>query len=119
MFTLSIDLAPEIVSKQIVSMNVLWMAVVLGVYYGIHMILMNTLSADLSVTTEGRTIETLYDLLYDDQFKNLTPMATNFGNMLNVLERSKNGTDEKELYKRITERNGVLNVGFSARTWKV
>lgn len=114
-FMLLIDLAPEIVSKQIVSMNVLWMTVVLGVYYGIHMILMNTLSADLSVTTEGRKIETLYDLLYDDQFKNLTPIATNFGNMLNMLERSRNGTDEKVLYERIIERNGVPNVDFFSK----
>lgn len=118
MFMLSIDLASEIVSKQIVSMNVLWVSVVLGVYYGIHMVLMNTLSADLSVTTEGRKIETLYDLLYDDQFKNLTPMVTNFGNMLNVLERSKNGTDEKELYNRIIERNGVMNVDLFSENMK-
>ena len=110
-YLLSIDNSPVTVSKVAPS-TVLWTSIVLAIYYGFHCILMNTLSADLSVTVPGRWIDTFDELLNDPQFSNYTPTIATTFNMLNVLSRSRNDSIERELYDRImrSENRSLLSI---------
>lgn len=99
-FMLTMDLAPTEISK-LLSANVLWAFIVIGVYYGFHMIFMSTLSADLTVPQSDKWINNLKDLLYEKPFDSLTPTIISHLSMPQVLSRSENGSDERVLYDRI------------------
>lgn len=108
-FMLFVDLAPTDVSN-FVCIQVLWVTIVLAVYYSIHMILYNTQSADMSVTTPGATIKTMNDLLHEEEFKSVKPMIANFNSMVTVLSKSEEGTDSRRMYDKIVSEGGVLDV---------
>lgn len=99
-YLLTIDNSPVTVSK-VASSTILWTCVVLATYYGFHCVLMNTLSADLSVTVPGRWIDTFDELLNDPYFSNYTPTVAKTFNMLNVLSRSRNDSMARNLYDRV------------------
>ena len=82
------------------SAMILWTSIVLFAYYAI-MVLMGTLSTDLTVPIIKRLIETLNDLLYDSEFNNIEPVISNQLNMYIVSKNSRNGTNEHVLYERI------------------
>ena len=56
------------------SISIQWLAIVIAVYYGIHMIFMSTLSADLTADEPPKWIDSLKDLLYDPFFNDFIPM---------------------------------------------
>ena len=108
-FMLFIDLSPDRISKMI-SFNTLWVSIVLGTYYGIHMILLNTLSADLTIFVEGRSVESLHDFMYDESFQHLKPLVMNLESTANALSQSQEGTIERALYNRVIKENGIIDM---------
>lgn len=87
---------------------ILFFSIVLAMFYGIQMVLMNTLSSDLVVSTSTREIESLRDLLYDPAFQTVTPFISDYYNMYNVLHSSRPNTDESMLFKVLTERGIII-----------
>lgn len=110
-FMLTMDIAPTRVSTFL-SPTVLWIAIVVAVFYGIHMIFMGTLSSDLTVSEPDKWVSTLKDLLYEDQFKNFTPTVFSQMNMLNALSTARDGTEESVLYRRVVANENVSVVTF-------
>lgn len=110
-FMLSIDNSPITVSK-LTSSTILWTSIVIGIYYIIHMVFMNTLSADLAVTNEGRHIETLNDLLYDPLFSSYTPVILGALNMPRELKNSLPDSDEEVLYNWIMRDESISIINF-------
>lgn len=115
-FMLFIDLSPNRISKMI-SFNTLWVSIVLGTYYGIHMILLNTLSADLTIFVEGRSVESLYDFMYDESFQHLKPLVLNLESNADTLSQSREGTIERALYNRVIKESGIIDM--NALDWDV
>ena len=109
-FMLAIDMSPATVS-HLTSVTILWTAIVIAVYYGIHMIFMSTLSADLAARGTDKWIARFDDLLNDPTFRNFTPTITNMCNMVGVLSRSRDGTEARKLYNKIISNGSVLNFG--------
>lgn len=99
-FTLSVDAAPSTISSY-KSDIILWTSIVLSVFYDIHLILMGTLSPDLTCPVMTRMIDTLDDLLYDTEFNSTVPIIFRQFNMFSVLKNSRNGTGERELFNKI------------------
>lgn len=99
-FTLSVDAAPSTISSY-KSAIILWTSIVLSVFYAIHLILMGTLSPDLTCPVMTRMIDTLDDLLYDTELNSTVPIIFRQFNMFSVLKNSRNGTGERELYNKI------------------
>lgn len=87
---------------------------VISIFYGYHLIFMNTLSSDLTVSVVPRSIESLRDLLYDPQFQNVTPVIFGALNMPNLLKNSRIGTDEHVLYQKIfsDKKNSIIDIDF-------
>ena len=112
-FMLTMDMAPTVISKLVAS-TVLWTSIVIAVYYGIHMILMNTLSADLTSNLPDAWIRTLHDLLYDPQFENFKQTVMSQLSMLEVLSKSRNGTEERVLYERIIQKRNESVITIDA-----
>lgn len=106
-FMLLMDLAPTSVSEYL-SVGFIWSTVVLAMYYGIHIVLMNTLSADLMAAYPLPTIDTLPDLLHEPEFRNVKPIVSDILNMLNMLETAQNDSIEHELYIRIMSNNDSI-----------
>ena len=94
---------------------VLMTSIAISILYGYHMILMNTLSSDLTVPVATRSIESLHDLLYEPKFQNVTPVIVRALNMLNLLSNARNGTDEYVLYRRILAdpNNTIIDIDLS------
>lgn len=105
-FMLSVDMAPT-TTLPFKSAITLWTSVVLAIYYAIHMVLMGTLSTDLTVPPAIRSIETLSDLLYDPEFNKTTPVIIRSLNMYSVLRSSRPGTQERALFERLIQNESV------------
>lgn len=97
---LFLDIAPTKISGYQSSI-VLWTTICIGTFYAIHIILMSTLSTDLTVPLNVRSIETLFDLLYDPEFNQTQPVILRQLNMYSVLKHSRPGTDERVLFDKI------------------
>ena len=110
-FMLFIDNSPTTISK-LVSSTILWTFIVLGFYYGFHMIFMSTLSADLASSVEGQHIETLYDLIHNPIFSNYTPSILAALNMPNALKYSNKSSDEGKLYDWIMRNESISVVSM-------
>ena len=74
---------------------------VIAMYYAIHVVLMGTLSTDLTVPVPSRCIESLSDLLYDPEFNHTEPVIFRQMNMYSVLKHSRKGTIERDLFEKI------------------
>lgn len=59
---------------------------------------------------EGRSIESLYDFMYDDTFQHLKPFFSNFESTASTRAESREGTIERSLYHRIIKGNGVMDM---------
>ena len=107
-FQLFVDLAPTSV-LDFGSAVVLWTSICVSMLYAIHMILMGTLSTDLTVAIVPRSIESLQELLYDPLFKEIKPVIFRQMNMYNTLSHSRKGTDERVLFERLlaTENDSI------------
>ena len=101
-FMLFMDMAPTVVSK-FTAPTVLWTALVLAAYYGYHCVLFNTLSADLSVPPQEVYIDSLDDLLNDSLFEDVVPIVTPQMTTYPVLEKSRVGTVEWELFEKMNQ----------------
>lgn len=112
----SVDMVPNCVSKKLY-VSIQWTSIVLAVYYGIHVIFMSTLSADLTINEPAKSIEKLQDLLYDGSFQSMRPTMLSQLNMLGVLETSAPGSDERLLLDRARESNSTLT--FDLRGFRV
>ena len=85
--------AENLSNHRFISNSVLYTTIVVAIFYSIHLVLLNTLSSDLTVSSSTREIETLTDLLYDSYFKDMKPTVLSAFNMINVLKNSELGTD--------------------------
>ena len=105
-FTLFVDMAATKVlpSKSAI---VLWTSVVIAIFYAIHIVLMGTLSTDLTVPVTLPSIESLSDLLYDPEFNSTQPVIFRQMNMYSVLKHSRVGTDERALFEKIASNENV------------
>ena len=112
-FMLFVDLAPTDISI-FKSAAVLWTLLCVAMFYAIHMILMGTLSTDLTVPVIPRSIESLPDLLYDPLFEETKPAIFRQLNMYSVLKNSRTGTDERVLFERIMDDPKGRVLEFSA-----
>lgn len=108
--------------SKVSSCTILVSSISLSILYGYHYVLFNTLSSDLTVTTAPQSIDSLYDLLYDSRYGNVTPRISTMFNMYNTLSRSRNGTDEHVLFMRIMRNENesvtvvdTTNLGTNAR----
>lgn len=104
---LLVDVAPTDVST-IPSIVVLWVSIVLAMFYGIHIILMNTMSVDLVASTPNQSIEHLHELLYEEKFSGVKPMVFDMFHTALILSNSLNDTDERVLYDRLTSHKGGI-----------
>lgn len=84
------------------SSNILWTFITLAIFYGIHTILMGTLSTDFVVLKTNQSIETLYNFLNEEQFQNITPIIIRNLNMYSVLRNSLPGTNEGKLFQMLS-----------------
>ena len=113
-FMLSVDMAPTTVSPFL-SATILWTCVVFTMFYALHMVLMGTLSTDLTAPITKRSIETLSDLLYDTEFNETQPVIFRQMNMFSVLRNSRLGTQEHALFQKVmaneTYNVKVMNMG--------
>ena len=108
-FDLFVDMAPY--SARVMSAAAtLWTLICIAVYYGIHMVFMSTLSADLSVPGADKWIHKLDDLLYDPIHANVRPTIWSQTNMLDTLLSSAAGSKERELLDRAMNSNSVWKV---------
>ena len=105
-FQLFVDLAPSSVF-DFGSAVVLWTSICVSMLYAIHMILMSTLSTDLTVAIVPPSIDSLQELLYDPQFKEIKPVILRQMNMYSTLSHSRNGTDERVLFERLVATENV------------
>lgn len=114
-FQISVRIFDFMHDTSVLSLSVLMTSIAMAPYYGYHLILMNTLSSDLTVPVATRSIESLHDLLYKPQFQNVTPVIVRTLNMLNLLSNARNGTDEYVLYKRIIadSNNTIVDFDYS------
>lgn len=101
-FMLSVDMAATMIMPYKSAM-ILWTTIVIIFFYAFHMVLMGTLSTDLTVPVTLRTIESLKDLLYDPEFNDTQPIIFKQMNMYSVLKNSRNGTDAKVLFEKIRQ----------------
>ena len=105
----------DVMHTSALSLAVLMTSIAISILYAYHMVLMNTLSSDLTVPVVTRSIESLHDLLYEPQFQNVTPVILRALNMLNLLSNARNGTDEYFLYERILADpdNTIIDIDLS------
>ena len=99
-FMLFVDLAPNQI-LPFPSATVLWTIICLAMFYAVHMVLMGTLSTDLTVPIVAPSIESLRDLLYEPKFRKFQPVIFRQLNMYSVLKNSRPKTDERVLFERI------------------
>lgn len=99
-FTLSVDMAASVI-LPFRSAIILWTCICISILYAIHIVLMGTLSSDLTVSITPRVIESLKDLLYDPEFNQTQPIILRQMNMYFVLRNSRPGTDERALFDKI------------------
>lgn len=106
---LTLDMAPTSVSRKL-SCSILWAFIVLAIYYGIHMIFMSTFSADLSAKSPDYWIDSLDDLLFDQQYRHMKPTILKILNTYRVLEQSAEGSRENMLFRRSVESDSVVDL---------
>ena len=99
-FMLSVDMAASMILPY-KSAVILWTSIVITFFYALHMVLMGTLSTDLTVPVTFQTIEYLKDLLYDPEFNDTQPIIFKQMNMYSLLKNSRNGTDANVLFEKI------------------
>lgn len=80
---------------------ILWTCICVSMLYAIHLVLMCSLSTDLTVPITLRSIDSLKDLLYDPEFNHIQPVIFRQMNMYSVLKNSREGTDAHVLYEKI------------------
>lgn len=110
------NIVPSSVSNfipSIISLSVIWTFLILSVYYGIHMVFMSTLSADLTVNEPDKAIQSLKDLLDDTTFEHFRPTIFKNLNMYNVLKESRYGTDERRLLDKAIATNSLITVDLT------
>lgn len=90
------------------SSKVLYFFIIVSFFHGFHIVLLNTLSSDLTVTTSTREIETLHDLLYDDEFQHIKPSILRLLNMNSLLSNTRPKTDERALFQRIISKGNIV-----------
>ena len=105
----------DVMHTSALSLAVLMTSIAISILYAYHMVLMNTLSSDLTVPVATQSIDSLHDLLYEPQFQNVTPVILRALNMLNLLINARKGTDEYFLYQRILAdpNNTIIDVDLS------
>lgn len=108
-FCATIDMAASEISDKL-SISVVWTFIVLGLFYGIHMIFMGTFSADLAANTPDRWITRVSDWLYDDTFQNFKPTITTNMHMFRILSKVTDGTEAKLLYERAKSSNSIIEI---------
>ena len=112
-FMLTIDLAPTSISN-LYSVSVQWTIIVIAVFYGIHMIFMSTLSADLAAYESDKMINSISDLLNDSTFQHFIPTIPTQLNMVNVLLKSSKHSPERQLLDAANKSNGIITLGSDA-----
>ena len=108
-FLCLVDMAPSKVLTMSSSV-VLWPTIVIAVYYGIHMVFMSTLSADLNVPGADKWIKDLSDLLEDPTFEKFRPTLSKQLNMIPVLSNSLEGSKERALLDRAIECDSLYSM---------
>ena len=109
---LFLDLAPFLAPTMSTRFT-LWTVLCIGVYYGIHLIFMSTLSADLSAPGPDKFIDNMDDLLHDPTFEPFRVTIFSQLNMLNVLSTSLNGSKQRLLLNRAIDQDSVLTISLS------
>ena len=109
---LMVDMAPSEISRAR-PISVLWTFIVIAAYYGIHIIFMSTLSADLTTNGPDKVPNNLEDLLHDPTFDKFRPTICTQLNMLNVLSKSRNGTILRELLDRAYQADSVVSADIN------
>ena len=108
-FLCFVDMAPSDVPLMAASIA-LWPTVVIAVFYGIHMVFMSTLSADLNSPGADKWIKDLFDLLDDPTFEKFRPTLFKQLNMIPVLSNSLEGSKERALLDRAIEYGSVESI---------
>lgn len=93
-------MAPTAVSPFL-SATILWTFIVFIMFYALHMVLMGTLSTDLTVPITKRSIETLSDLLYETEFNEMQPVIFRRMNIFSVPRKSRIGRQEHALFQKV------------------
>ena len=105
-FMLFVDQAATIF-LPLPSALVLWSCICTAFFYAIHLVLLGTLSTDLTVPIRLRSIESLQNLLYDEEFNHTQPVIFRQLNKYSMLKNSRHGTDERVLFEKIIANNTV------------
>lgn len=82
------------------SKTILWFTIIIATFYVIHCTLFNTLSADMTVTSPPRRIESLEDFFDYETFGELTPIISSTSNTYISLKHARKGL-EIRLFNKI------------------
>ena len=114
-FTLIVDAAPFMAPSMSATVT-LWTALCIGVYYGIHMVFMSTLSADLSAPGSDKFIDKVDDLLEDETFKLFRVTIMTHLNTFTLFSAATIGSKPRRLLERSIKQDSLISTKLEPET---
>lgn len=112
-FTLVFD--QENYQPTFCSIRIIWTSFSIACFFLIYGYFWNLMSTDQTVERTPQTIDSLKDLLYDPNFKEVTPVIAKMLYLYNILNHVSPYSDEGKIFKRMleTKEKSVLDVNLS------